>query len=888
MERISLVLEPLLSKVCEIPLHYIVIGFSLCGLLLVIVLVGQARQGRFANMSRYRSKEAGVADLLNWAAVIDDGVILNKNGSLMAAWIYRGPDNANATNTERNSVSKMINAAINQLGSGWMFHIDAIRWACPSYSPRGLSHFPDPVSQAIDDERRRLFEQIGTLYEGCYVLVATFFPPVLAQAKFVELMIDDPDNKRTSDSERGKRTVEQFKRDIDTLQGRLSSVLHMERLKGIPKIDEDGREYTEDDFLRWLHFCLTGINAPVNLPSNAAYIDCLIGAKELIGGTLPIIGDKYIKIVSIDNFPFESSPGILSRLAELPIDYRWSTRFIFLDQHEAIAMVEKYRRKWRQKIRGLAEQIFRTNTGQVNQDAMLMVQDCDEALLEVNSNVVAMGLFTSNVVLMDEDRDNVTSAALKVQKSLGVMGFPARIEDVNCMDAFFGTLPGHGVENVRRCLMNTRHVADMMPTSSIWTGEDKAPCDLYPAMSPPLAHCVTTGNAPFRLNTHVRDLGHTTIIGPTGAGKSVLLNTLEAQFLRYPGMTSYVFDRGNSAYTLCQAIGGQHYDIGGDTGDDDGYVPYAFCPLQFTETHGDRAWACSWIELLVELNNVKLTPELRNEIAARMESFKDSNSKSMLTFVTGLNSRELKSALEVYTRRGMMGFLLDADEDGLSLGKSGGYVVFEIESLMKMVEPRFILPVISYLFRRIEISMFGQPVTVFIDEAGFLLEHETFRNKIKDWLLTMRKGNGSVFLAMQSVSQAAESGILSIIRDSTASRIFLANAHAKSEELMPIYKGFGLNARQIDIISSAIPKRQYYLSSNAGNRLFELALGPLQLALTAVSDKDSVSFVKQMEVKHGFNWLYEWLRFKRIDERLIESIQNERSRWREGQGNESA
>src|SRR3712207_9336325 len=61
--------------------------------------------------------------------------------------------------------------------------------------------------------------------------------------------------------------------------------------------------------------------------------------------------------------------------------------------------------------------------------------------------------------------------------------------------------------------------------------------------TPPLLYCQTIGNTPFRLNLHFGDVGHTIIIGPTGAGKSVLLATLHAQFLAYPKAKVIAFDR---------------------------------------------------------------------------------------------------------------------------------------------------------------------------------------------------------------------------------------------------------------------------------------------------------------------------------------------------------
>ncbi|MBW9951670.1 conjugal transfer protein TrbE, partial [Escherichia coli] len=157
----------------------------------------------------------------------------------------------------------------------------------------------------------------------------------------------------------------------------------------------------------------------------------------------------------IEGYPSESYPGILSKLAEQPCEYRWSTRFIFLDSHEAISKLTAFRRKWKQKVRGFMSQLFNTNNGYVDEDALSMVNDASSAIAETNSGLVSQGYITSVIVLMNEDRQKVEDAAEFMRKAVNNTGFAARIETVNTVDAYFGSLPGHGVENVRRPLVNT-------------------------------------------------------------------------------------------------------------------------------------------------------------------------------------------------------------------------------------------------------------------------------------------------------------------------------------------------------------------------------------------------------------------------------------------------
>lgn len=830
------------------------IAFVLAGLggLMLILLYTRIRAVHDeAELKKHRSKAAGFADLLNYAAVVDDGVIVGKNGSFMAAWLYQGDDNGSSTDEQREMVSFRINQALSGLGNGWMVHVDAVRRPAPGYSDRSLSHFPDAVSAAIDEERRRLFEGLGRMYEGYFVLSVTYFPPMLAQRKFVELMFDDeavaPDHRA-----RTQGLIDNFKRECVAIESRLSSAVKLTRLRGQKVVQEDGSTVTHDDFLRWLQFCATGLNQPIQLPGNPMYLDVLIGGQELWGGVVPKIGRKFVQVVAIDGFPLESSPGILTALGEQPCEYRWSSRFIFMDPHDAVAHLDKFRKKWKQKIRGFFDQVFNTNTGSIDQDAMSMVADAESAIAEVNSGLVAQGYYTSVVVLMDENRERAEAAALSLSKAIRRIGFGARIETINTLDAYLGSLPGHGVENVRRPLINTMNLADLLPTSTIWTGLNYAPCPMYPPQAPPLMNGVTHGSTPFRINLHVRDLGHAMMFGPTRAGKSTHLAMIALQLLRYRGMSVYSFDKGMSMYPTTKAVGGNHFAVAADDS------KLAFCPLQFLETKGDRAWAMEWIDTILALNGLITAPAQRNEIGKAIINMKDSGARTLSEFVLTVQDMAIREALQQYTVDGMMGHLLDAEQDGLELSK---FTTFEIEHLMGLGE-KYALPVLLYLFRRIERSLHGQPAAILLDEAWIMLGHPVFRDKIREWLKAFAKKNCIVILSTQSLTDAANSGILDVIVESTATKIFLPNVYARDPDTAALYQRMGLNNRQIDILATAIPKQQYYCISEGGRRLYDLALGPLALAFAGSTDMESIAEIKRLEAKVGDGWVHEWLQSK--------------------------
>jgi type IV secretion system protein VirB4 len=831
------------------------------GVLLLIILVNRILAvDAELKLKKHRAKDAALADLLNYAAVVDDGVILGKNGSFLAAWIYRGDDNASSTDEQRETVSTRINQALARLGSGWMAHMDCVRRPAPNYSERGKSYFPDAVTAAIDEERRRLFQHLGTMYESYFVLTITWFPPMLAQRKFAELMFDD-DTQTPDHKARTMGLIEHFKREVENLESRLSLALKLTRLRGHTLATEDGREIVMDDFLSWLQYCITGEHHPIKLPDNPMYLDAVIGGQEMWGGVIPRIGRKFVQTVAIEGFPLESTPGMLSALAELPSSYRWSNRFIFLDQHESVNHLDKFRKEWKQKVRGLFDQVFNTGHGHVDQDALTMMQDAESAIAEVNSGLIAVGYYTAVVVLLDENREQLEASARQIEKAIARLGFAARVETINNLDAFLGSLPGHGVENVRRPLLNTLNLADLLPTSTIWTGSAAAPSPKYKPGAPALMHCVTSGRTPFRLNLHVSDVGHTLIFGPTGAGKSTLLAILAAQFRRYEGIQIFAFDKGQSLYALSAAIragthgkSGLHFIIAGDDSQ------LAFCPLQFLETKTDRAWAMEWIDTILALNGLNTNPAQRNMIAMAIVSMHETRTHTLSEFCTTVQDDSIRQTLKQYTVDGMMGYLLDAEQDGLALSD---FTVFEIEELMNLGE-KYALPTLLYLFRRIERSLHGQPAVIILDEAWIMLGHPVFREKIREWLKVLRKANCIVILATQSLSDASKSGILDVLVESTASKIYLPNIYARDEEASALYRRMGLNAKQIEILAGAIMKRDYYLVSSEGRRLFDLALGPLALAFVGASDKEEIAVIKNLEKKHGHDWVQPYLAARRL------------------------
>ena len=815
-------------------------------------------QARLQNMKPYQSPRKAFPDLLNYAALVADGVVLTKAGSLIGGFYYRGRDLTSSTAAERNYVTERINAALVRLGGGWSTWMDAVRVPAPAYPDPARSHFPDVVTALIDEERRAAFDAEGAHYESEYALIVQYMPPKTAEQGLGEAMYDDDmREKETAQKlrERQDAVLAKFQEALGDLGDFMGDSLRMRRMRS-HRFTVNGQTVLRDDLVTYLHFCISGVVQPVNIPAVPMYLDQLIGGYECWPGNTPKIGDRFVGVVGIGGFPSELHPNILDVLDHLAIPYRWSSRMIYLDQHEGENALERFRRKWSQKQRGFFSQVFRTN-GRPNTDAVAMVQELDGALHDAKSGLVAFGYYTPVVIVHGTTRAQTESWCKSIQSVIRQIGFTARVETVNAMDAYHGSLPGHTFPNVRRPIIHTLNLSDLLPTAGVWPGAASNPCPFFPKNSPPLLHASTDGSTPFRLNLHVADVGHTLIFGPTGAGKSTLLGTLLAQFRRYEKATCVVFDKGRSMLPLTLAVGGQHYDLASE-GDTTG-----LCPLQHLDTEADVSWAVSWLGTMFELQaEVAPTPRQREEIFRAVTVMRSSkHSRSLTDFVATVQDETVRSAFGAYTMTGPLGTLLDAEQDGL---RTASVTTFELEELMTLGHKN-VIPVLLLLFRRFEKMLTGQPALLVLDEAWMMLGHPVFREKIREWLKVLRKANCSVVLATQSLSDAANSGIFDVLIESCPTKILLPNEEAdksggdRHSGPRELYAMMGLNDTEIGILKTARRRRQYYYTSPDGRRVFDLNLGPVALAFVGVSDKPQIARVKALAQQHGADWPFAWL-----------------------------
>jgi len=789
------------------------------------------------NLAEYRSGATRLADFLPWAALVAPGVVLNKDGSFQRTAAFRGPDLDSAVPAELVAVVGRLNSALRRLGSAWAIFVEAQRQSASTYPE---SRFPEAASALVEAERKAAFEEEGAHFESAYFLTFLYLPPTSESSAAQRFLYEG--------RERGTGT--DAREILNGFADRTDRILQL--LDGFMP---ECRWLDDAETLTYLHSCVSTKRQRVRVPEVPMYLDALLTDEPLTGGLEPRLGNAYLCVLTIVGFPSATTPGILDELNRLAFSYRWSTRAILLDKTDATKLVTRIRRQWFSKRKSIAAILKEVMTNEASNlldtDAHNKAADADAALQELGADVAGEAYCTATVTVWDDDLRVANEKLRLVEKVIQGRDFTCMVETLNAVDAWLGSLPGHVYGNVRQPPVSTLNLAHIVPLSAVWAGPEN---DRH-LEAPPLLFGKTEGSTPFRFSLHVGDVGHTLLVGPTGAGKSVLLALMALQFRRYPGSQVFAFDFGGSIRAATFAMGGDWHDLGSALSED-ASEPVTLQPLALIDDVAERGWAAEWLAAILASEKVNVTPEAKDHLWSALTSLASApvGERTLTGLSVLLQSTALKRALRPYCLGGAYGRLLDAEVEQLG---AASIQAFETDGLIGTGAAPAVL---AYLFHRIEGRLDGRPTLLIVDEGWLALDDEGFAAQLREWLKTLRKKNASVVFATQSLADIDGSNIAPAIIESCPTRLFLPNERAIEPQITTIYRRFGLNDRQIEILARATPKRDYYCQSRSGNRLFELGLGEIALALTAVSSKSDQALIERVFAEHrreGF--LAAWL-----------------------------
>ncbi|AYV49292.1 VirB4 family type IV secretion/conjugal transfer ATPase [Caulobacter flavus] len=569
--------------------------------------------------------------------------------------------------------------------------------------------------------------------------------------------------------------------------------------------------------LEFLSCLYNGEMRPVLVPQGDAgeylpYRRVSFGHETLELSRAGALARSFASIVSVKDYPAQTTPGMLDDLLRLPCEMVVTQSFGFVDRQPTLDRMNLALRRMRA----------------ADDDAVSVKADLIRAKDDVVSGRAAFGEHHLSVLVRGESLDGLDQSTAEVMSAFTEMGAIAVREDVNLEPAFWAQFPGAFKDIARRALISTANFAGFASGHNFPVGKA-----LGNHWGPAVTLLETTSAGPYHFNFHKGDLGNFTIIGPSGSGKTVVLNFLLAQAQKYAPRTVF-FDKDRGAEIFLRAIGGRYEVLrpGQATG---------FNPLALEDTPANRRFVADWAARLVAQPGESLTPDDLARIKDAVDANYDQAPKlrRLRCFAELFKGARRPDAADLFARlapwhgAGEHAWLFDNADDGLDL--SAATLGFDMTQLLD--DPALRTPAMMYLFHRVEQRLDGHPTLIVVDEGWKALDDDVFVARIKDWEKTLRKRNGLVGFATQSAQDALESRIASAIVEQAATQIFMANPKAQAKDYC---EGFGLTEHEFELVRSLPDTARCFLIKHGTDSVVaRLNLSGSPELLTVLSGRES-------------------------------------------------
>ncbi len=715
----------------------------------------------------------------------DSNTIVTKNYELLQVIKVNGFSFETADDEDLDINKNMRNSLLKNMSSGnivMYFHTIRKR---KSVSLDGDKYTFDPTIKVPNDfitylsnEWRKKHLGAKSYFNELYITI--LYKPDKAGAAVIQYLINkirQKSNKATWEND-----MREMKESLQEMSTRVLNtfVSYGATLLGVTK-SEYGYHCEILEFLATIINC--GYSMPIAISRGS--IDNYLPTQRLFFGSKSIEargakGKKYAGIISILEYGSSTSAGMLDGFLQMPFEFIITQSFVFANRTVAINQM----------------QLQQNRMIQAEDKGVSQIAEISQALDLATSGEIAFGEHHLSILCLDDDLKSLENSLSMAAVELSNSGMQPVREKINLEAAYWGQLPGNIDYVVRKSTINSLNMASFAsmhnyPLGKIhnnhW-GEYVTILD-------------TTSGTPFYFNFHVRDVGHTLIIGPTGAGKTVLMNFLCAQAQKLkPRM--FFFDKDHGAEIFIRALRGIYTTI-------DPSVQCNFNPLMLEETGENKTFILEWLKVLVTSNGETLTSEdiriLSKAVDGNFRLEKQDRRLSNVVAFLGIDGpNSLVGRISMWIGNGSHAKIFDNDHDNVDLIKSKVFG-FDMTELLK--DPVSLAPVLLYIFHRINISLDGQRTMIVLDEAWALIDNPVFAPKIKDWLKVLRKLNTFVIFATQSVEDAAKSRISDTLIQQTATQIFLPNLKATD-----VYRSaFMLSQREYMLIKTTDPSSRYFL-----------------------------------------------------------------------------
>ncbi len=731
---------------------------------------------RDANKGHVAEREFPASHYIPYRCHYDPKTILTDRRELMQVIKVEGFSFETADDEELDLRKNIRNSLFKSMTNGniavWFHTIRSKRAAYPGgRQPRGLA-------REVDDAWRKKHAGTESFKNDLYITVLRK-ADTKGAAKIEHFLRRLQEISDKQSSEVGLRDAY---KELQEVTDRMIATLRDYGARRLGTYDGEDGLYSEVlEFLSQIVNC--GHHQPVRVPTHN--LNKYLSQTRLYFGSNAIevrgtTKNRYAGIVSIKEYGPQTAAGMLDSFLKLPFEFIVSQSFIFTNRQTSI---EKMKVQQNRMIN--AREVAISQIAEIN-DALDIAMSGHAGFGTHHFTIMAIG---DGLRELDKDLSMCIAELVSV-------GINAVRERMNLEPCFWAQLPGNADFVARKAEINTLNVASFASMHNYPVGQIDGN-----HWGPAVSVFDTASGTPYFFNFHLRDVGHTTIIGPTGAGKTVLMNFLCAQAMKF-NCRMFLFDKDRGADIFVRALGGIYNTI--EVG-----APTGFNPLQLPDTGENRAFLTEWLKTLVTTHGEAFTSEDMERINDAVNgNYKLKREDRLLHNVAPFFGLEIPGSVAARLRQwhseGPYAKLFDNDIDTIDFDISN---VFGFEMGDILITKDTLAPTLLYLFHRIHLSLDGTPTMIVLDEAWALIDNPIFSKKIKDWLKTMRKLNAMVVFATQSVEDASKSSINDTLLQQTATQIFLPNAKATDE----YRKAFLLSKREFQLIKETDPGSRFFL-----------------------------------------------------------------------------
>lgn len=575
------------------------------------------------------------------------------------------------------------------------------------------------------------------------------------------------------------------------------------------------------------------------------------GAEQLLFESAH--GTRYAAVVAIKEW-LGFQEAALDVLTKLDVELDVCVLYRFLDNSKANVYIEKIRSFYKMasfSLWKILKQFAAKEEQQNDEGREQLADEAGQALRRLTADGQQHGFANISVIVYGNTEEECSDAVSLVVGAISNAGFGTIREGTNLMPAWNCTLPGRWDNQRRLQFVETPAVSDVAPICTINPGptrndwlSDKAGKEMPPLTCLPTRHLTAQ-----RVDMHEPGgNGHLFVIGPIGAGKSVFLNFLMSQSGRH-NPRRIRFDKDRSTRITTQLGGGQFIDVTGK------FATATRCnPLSLLGEAENHAYVTEWLILAIEdEDGFRLTPTQKQDIFDAVQILAGySREQWTLSFFATLVHADLRERLQLWMKGGQYGDFFDNVDDAFQISDD---LTIEMGELLINYERAAVL-FLDYAFFRISKSMDGQRFTLIeIEEAGFFFKYERFYRRLETWLTTIRKLNGAVWMATQSLRQISRIADFEVLKETIANFIYLPNSLANTSKNL-YCDTFGLTVDQVQMINDAVPNRDYLWVTRTTSRMLQTDFKPEMVARLRSDGKAQAVFDKHYMQGDGWEERY--------------------------------